>query len=487
MRNLRESRRRAVARALSRGALVMVCLGLVLAAGAVAQEAVPGPAESCCDPCYDPCYGSGGAGAGGYGAGGTGALGGAGTGGTGAYGAAGGAGAAGAGAGAAPFIQGDAGFACGVLRVGEFNATLGHPFFGCSRLNLAENGSPMPVDRAFVVYRHFEDVIETDVFSTPAQDNSASLSVDRVTFGLEKTMLCGLMSLELRVPFNNQLASNLHVEDYEGRYLGTIPVSSEEFALGNVGFALKAKVIERRNFAVSAGFGVKLPTGSDVTLDVDVFNNNFEVQGDTVAADFTVRSMIANETVDLTPFIAYSYVPRGRRFFSQGFMQFDVPLNQTHAVLANEGQLIGPGGTHTWSDAYGAHDGVEMAWQTLMRTNLQFGYYLHRDPCARYVNSVAGLLEFHYTTTLNDADSLGETLISGSTLDSITSSTPGTHDPVTLEVGNLANRVDIVNLVLATAIEAGRTEITPGFTIPLSDGDDKPFDWEFALMINRRF
>jgi len=475
-----------VGRAFGQGALFLVCLSLALGASAYAQDTEPGKLEndcavSCCDPCGP--LGAGGYGTGGYGAGGYGT--GAGAGGTGAFGAAGGAGAAGPGAGAAPFIQGDAGFACGALTVGEFSATLGHPFFGCSRLNLAENGSPMPVDRAFVVYRHFNDVLETDIFSTPDHDNRASLSVDRVTFGLEKTMFCGLMSLELRVPFNNQLVSNIYIEDNEGDYGGTIPVSSEEFALGNVGFALKTLLVERRNLAVSAGFGVKLPTGSDVTIDVDVNNTQFDIQGNPVFASFDIRSMIANETVDITPFIAYSYVPRGRRFFSQGFLQLDVPVNPTHAVLGIDGVISDEGRTRDLSDAFGASDGVELSWQTLMRLNLQFGYYLYQDPCARYVNSVAGLFEVHYTTTLNDANTLQETIIYDSDLDYVIG--PGTYDDVTLEVGNLANRVDIVNLVLASAIEMGKTEITPGFTIPLSTGDNKPFDWEFALMINRRF
>ena len=477
------ARRTAVGRAFWQGTLILVGLGLALGASAYAQEADLGKVESC-----DPCLGAGGYGAGGYGTGGYGTGGygtGAGAAGTGAYGAAGGAGAAGPGAGAAPFIQGDAGFACGVVRYGEFDAVLGHPFFGCSRLNLAENGSPMPVDRAFVVYRHFQDAIATDIFSTEEEDNSASLSVDRVTFGLEKTMFCGLMSLELRVPFNNQLVTNIYIQDDQDDSHGTIPVSSEEFALGNVGFALKARLYQRCDLAISAGFGVKLPTGNDVTIDVDVDNDYFEFGEAEIDADFHVRSIVANETVDITPFIGFSYVPRCRPFFSQGFLQIDIPVNPTHAVVGVDGWLEDEE-RFELSGVYGAHDGVELSWQTLMRLNLQLGYYLYRNPCG-YVNSVAGLCEFHYTTTLNDANTLEETLIYGSDLDYVTGEETPTHESLTIQVGNLANRVDIANVVLATAIGVGKTEITPGFTIPLSTGDNKPFDWEFALMINRRF
>ena len=432
------------------------------------------------DSCYDGCGASG---SGGYGAG-SGASGANAN----AYAAAGGAGIAAGGAGALPFMQGDVGFTCGEVTFGGLGATLGHPNFGCSHLNLAENGSPMPQDRIFFGYRHWENPVETDVFSSPGVDNSATLNVDRYTFGFEKTFLRGLMSLELRVPFNSQLTNNMYIEDVHGDSGGTIPVTSTEFNLGDVAFAFKGILLQRRCWAITGGLGVKLPTAPDVTIEAHVDDDGFDIGNDEVDAYLDIRAMVANETVCLSPFIGYTCRPTNR-FFSQGFLQIEIPLNETQAVMGIEGtftDVTDVTNSFPISGVLGPHDGAELTWQTLMRLNMQFGYWLYQNPCARHVDAIAAIFEVHYTTTLEDAETLGpHTLINGWQIDGVTPG--GSHSDVTVEVGNLANRVDIVNLGFATPVKMGCTEITPGVTVPLSTGDNKPFDWEFALMVNRRF
>jgi hypothetical protein len=87
-------------------------------------------------------------------------------------------------------------------------------------------------------------------------------------------------------------------------------------------------------------------------------------------------------------------------------------------------------------------------------------------------------VELHYTTTLQDAKVFRR---------EFPASAFGEPVPVAASVGNVANRVDVVNLVLGLAAEVGRTTITNGFVMPLSQDDNKAFDFEYNLQVQRRF
>ena len=392
-----------------------------------------------------------------------------------------GVGIAAAGSAALPLIQGDAGFACGVVTFtnnygGRFQAQIGHPWFGCSRLNLAENGTPIPQDRFFAVYRHFEKVGKTDLLSSPGIDNTAELDVDRITFGVERTLWDGLMSFEARLPFAVQLDSDIDIAYATDAVTGAettsnIPVAGTDFEIGNVALAWKMMLAEFGALRLSGGVGASLPTGHDVTIRADI-DDDFGTLIPGQPFEGRIRSMIANETVFLTPFLGYAFHKPQSRFFTQGFLQFDVPMNKTRAVVGISGNVVLDPDTGFLGIA---HE-TDLAWQTLMRLNTQFGYWLYRKPSASLLNGIAALLEVHWTSTLVDADLTEDFLIY---------EFAGQEARIT--IGNIANRVDIVNLTLGSAIEMGRAEITPGFTIPLSTGDQKPFDWEFTLLANYRY
>ncbi|MFO0870253.1 MAG: hypothetical protein U0935_15095 [Pirellulales bacterium] len=405
---------------------------------------------------------------------------------------------------ALPFLMGDVGYACGTLRFSNSFASLAHPAWGCSRLNLAENGSPIPQDRIFVDYRHFHSVVGTDVFSNPqiGVDNSAILDVNRFVFGFEKKFFNDLMSFEVRLPFNYQIASDIEINQTQttdpSRYpnVSGVPITSQAFQLGNVGLSFKGILYEDCVVTVTGGMGVKLPTAPDVTISANVNDTKFRIYDPSfpgatpadqyieVPANLKIRAMVANESVDLVPFLALAYRPT-QRMFAQSMLQINIPVNPTRGTLGVAGSLNGapigsfPPGNPGDPVNGGIADSASLSWQTLLRLNAQLGYWLYTNPSGR-LSAVAAYVEANWSTALNDADRLGPITL----LPAI----PGTlPSPLTLDLGNEANRVDIVNIGAGMEFELGRWAIAPGAVVPVTVGDNKPFDYEVDLRINRRF
>jgi hypothetical protein len=88
------------------------------------------------------------------------------------------------------------------------------------------------------------------------------------------------------------------------------------------------------------------------------------------------------------------------------------------------------------------------------------------------------MFEVHYTTTLNDAKLLGPVEV----LPAV-----GPIPAVELTVGNIVNRVDVLNMVLAVPTRVGQTTVTHGFVAPVRDVPDRGFDFEYSLLVNRQF
>ena len=86
----------------------------------------------------------------------------------------------------------------------SITTTLDLPVAGGSHLLVAENNKALPTDRVYVNYNHFENALLYRVNQTTLAGTSTldqRVSVDRGTFGLEKTFLDGSWSAEIRVPF----------------------------------------------------------------------------------------------------------------------------------------------------------------------------------------------------------------------------------------------------------------------------------------------
>ena len=209
--------------------------------------------------------------------------------------------------------------------------------------------------------------------------------------------------------------------------------------IGNLALILKRKIYENECTVMAAGLGLDFPTGSDAYGHVNV-------------TDWRIQ----NQAVHLLPYIGLLRKPNDC-FFWQGFLQIDVPLNGN--AIDFDDRFDGPG-------SFGILDD-----QTLLFADLELGYWLHRNPCARGLTGLAAVVEFHYATTLQDAD-----IVTGTT--TITN----------FAFGNLANHVDEVNATVGLHGEfANRTLCRVGAVFPLSWGDNRSFDAEVQVQLERRF
>lgn len=288
---------------------------------------------------------------------------------------------------------------------------------GTRRMKITENDKALPMDRVFFIYNHFQDALEADITGLGVR----SLPIDRYTIGLEKTFRDGLWSVELRMPFSStpQVAgSNLIVGTGE---------------VGNLSVTLKRLLYVGENTAVGAGLAIDTPTGDDA-------------MGQGINSSYR----LANEAAHLAPFIGYVHAPNDR-VFCEGFLQVDVATNDNRVT-------------------FGSSDLGELHDQTLFYVDLALGYWLYRNPYAPWLSGVATMVEYHYTTTLEDAHTVS-----------------GTDGFQLLQFGNMFNRLDISNVTVGLHTELGRTTVRVGGVFPLGGGSNRLYDAEVQVSINRFF
>jgi len=371
---------------------------------------------------------------------------------------------------------------CGGLFIeGNLVASIMHPTFACSRLNIAENNSPTVQDRAYFSYRHFHNASEIEVFSNTPGGGVGQQNIDRYTFGLERRLLCDCCSVEFRLPVNSQLNSDLFFAQFENEQT-VLPLSDYVEELGNVSLILKHRILEAENVYISGGLAFNFPTAPDVRIRGLVDDPNFVIRdsdgndtGVRADVDLTVDGLVRNETVNVSPFVGFVWQP-SERWFTQGFGQIDVAINESDGIIDLDARLrILPTPITLVRDL---HESDRLAQQTLLRLNWGVGYWLIDEPDAPYLNQLGIMFEAHYTTTLNDAKLLGPLEVLPQFL---------VIPPVVLTVGNIANRVDVVNMVVGVPTRIGRTTLTHGFVFPVRESPDRGFDFEYSLLVNRQF
>ena len=303
---------------------------------------------------------------------------------------------------------------------GTFNNTSDVPLGGAARrAKIAENNKALPVDRIYFAYHHFHNALQadTDPF-TPGFDRTSSL--ERYTLGLEKTFCCKNWSVELRMPFNDKY-----------RFQDNSGFNVEGGSVGNLAVILKRLVHLSEHSATAIGVGLDLPTGSDVD--------------GTGFSKFTFR----NEAVHFTPFVGTLWHPTDS-FFMNAFVQFDFAANGNE-IRTDDARIV-------------------LNEQNLFQIDASVGRWIYRCPGSSTLTGIAGILELHYTTTIQDADNRGS--FSGE-FESIEQ--PG-------------NRLDLLQLTSAIHVGLGRcTSLRVGGVFPLRDDYDELFDAELAVQLNRRF
>ncbi len=300
---------------------------------------------------------------------------------------------------------------------------------GDRRFKLTENTSPFPTDRVFANYNLFDNAL--------IDANGNELDLNRYIFGLERTFLQGNASLELRVPILNGVNSE------QVQVVGGPPNRNTEF--GNMSLTTKFLLERRNGWASSSGMGVILPTAEEALL---VSPSGLEVE-------------IANEAFHLQPFFAVQRNPNQYSWINF-FTQIDIAAQgNTVTVTDQSGSLLSQ--PEIYND------------QHLLFLDLAMGRWLYKSNSQyNLVNGIAGIVELHYTTTLNDTDVVTAGLQdsdTGEPLDTLT-------DP--------ANRRDVVNATLGVRfLLNNRSSLTVAGVAPLRDDFDHLFDSEFLVQFSR--
>ncbi len=406
-----------------------------------------------------------------------------------------------------------------------------------SNASVAENNSPVPADRLYFRYNYFKNgqsvtglsQNRTQILSAAEepptgifiqQPETKRYNVNMYTFGVEKTFADGLFSAELRAPVVSTLASHntFSVADFAGfttddfgfdrdifgnRFFNVTPTpqntlghSDTEF--GDLTLVLKAVIYQNPQAGVllSGGAALGIPTAPDTRVRViDVGGSNAFTNDLTFLRQKDV--VVSNDTWSLSPFVAALWVPNDR-FFAQGFLSVETPLNGTK-ISYSDRYLLGqpfnnnpPAGTLNTPFQVGAavHE------QTLMHLDLGAGYWAYRRPENRWLTGIAPDVEVHYTTTLNKSRQVqlpGEASTSvANPLNPIASIKGDPAFPFVTEAGPLVGtsqgHMNILDLTLGTTFEFGpRVTLAPAFTVPLTNGSNRTFDWEFQLQLNYYF
>jgi hypothetical protein len=332
--------------------------------------------------------------------------------------------------------------------------------------------------------------------------------------------------VEVRVPFANTLSSDLNLVSgfpvsVAPGIVPAVPTSAGE-TLGDtateiqdMNLILKAIIAQDpcQRWTVASGLGIIIPTGEDLNVRVVDYNDdnvlafirgtdpgelvdpdiNEAIRRVTVgqfAFDQRTRDfLIENETWGLSPFLAAAAQPTDKTFVN-GFFQIDVPLNSSDWSFSEsdvdlEQLAFVQAGTGTLSPVQSTNSASgTIEDQTLMHIDLGAGYWLYQNPCSPTVKGLAALMELHYTTTLEDADIVvvPETPITtglgGSPFNRV-----GPLDRP--QLGNIANRVDYLNLTLGSTIVLGNdATLAVGYVAPLRDDLDRTFDGEVNVQLN---
>lgn len=376
-----------------------------------------------------------------------------------------------------PYMIGDSPYGSpsqhsGLMVEGLDLADVSHPVFGGNRFNAAEAGTFLPQDRFFFTYRHMHNVNTTNVMGFLETND-----VEQFVLGFEKTALDGMVSAEIRVPLLRQLDSDLSFTSTgsANSYFG-----DRDGEFGNMSVNLKALLTSNRRRAVAAGLAVNIPTADDLAVSqvYDTTTNISQTPLIDGTIDLTINSWFENNTTNLTPYLVWACYPTSR-FFHQGFLQVDVPLNSSGARVEANGSIT-PDSDYSPENISVAQVG-EFSHQTLLRMNLGFGYWLSRGRRNNMPSGVAALLEVHYTGSLDSPPGFSApiaTLVDGgATLPDI---------PIDANAGTGDSSFDVVNLSTGLAIDLGTCVVTNGFILPVTD-NDRFYDFEYNLQVNKRF
>ena len=281
------------------------------------------------------------------------------------------------------------------------------------RTKIAEDNSPLPTDRVFFNYDYFDNVPLT----------TQPIGVHRFSPGFEKTFFDQRASIEVRVPFASTAATDILADGVNG---------GGHSVLGNVNVTLKGLVYSGPLLNVAVGVGIAIPTAPDETASL---------------LDGTKLVQIKNDSVVLTPYLAYLYTPNDR-LFMQNWFQYSFGANGNQ-VLANP-DFTGLVNVGTLTD------------QPLVQLDAQVGYWLYRSNTrSDLLRGLAPFLELHYNATTGKSDSIQAGMFS---------------------LGDANSQFNELNLTAGLTLQLGDNfDCSVGAVLPLLGNNDRSLDWQLGI------
>ncbi|HVK10781.1 MAG TPA: hypothetical protein VM597_18580 [Gemmataceae bacterium] len=266
-------------------------------------------------------------------------------------------------------------------------------------------------------------IFNYDFYANPIL--AAGLDVHRFALGMETTFLDRQASFEFRMPIASTL-DNLS---------GAGGLSARDLEYGNLFTAVKGLLLGGDELNISAGLAVSWPTADDAIL---------------LAFDGRDFVRVQNESILVAPFLAAIYSP-GERFFAQGWIQgsFDATGNP---VLTD-------------FDGRGPVEAGRLRDQARILADIQVGYWIYRKSSGDGLRGLAPFFELHYNTTVSDASQV--------------------QAPPTTVIGLTNRRFDEVNASVGmTALFGSNMMVMAGLVVPLREGEDRFFDYQFGVRAN---
>ena len=299
-------------------------------------------------------------------------------------------------------------------QTGQLGSNISLMLAGGGSYNVAENNKALPMDRVYFQYNGFANAIPSSL--------GGPTSLHMYTLGFEKTFFDGLWSIDLRMPFNSGLAFNSNT------------LSSDSGNVGNLSMFLKRLLYKDEGLAIAGGLGVGLPTGSDV-----ITTTQFD------------QLTVQNQAVHLMPFLAFTAAPNEDWFF-QAFTQIDFAASGNN--VASSQQQFG-----------------KYTEQNILHLDTTIGRWFVQNQGYRYLNGIAGVLELHYASSIQNSDNVS--VSSGSLLGQI--NVPD-------------NRFDLLNLTSGLHFQlTPLSNFRVGAAVPLRASPDRVFDSEIQASFNRYF
>jgi hypothetical protein len=389
-----------------------------------------------------------------------------------------------------------------------------------SNANVADNNSPIPADSVYFRYTHFDDAVSVvgAGMQTPIQiapgvfqgfTTTRFFDTDMYTFGLEKTFFDNQASVEFRLPFSRSLDPSLDlaygrltsgdlvqspVPGVPGQFFQTAATPGNSLGnyatqFGDLALIFKWLFFRSEYWRFSMGLGGDIPTAPDERVRVTDFLGPLVNLADTVRfREFHIK----NQTWVLSPFLAGVWTPTDR-LFAQGFLQYDAPLNSSEVTYSEwvmqtptAPQLRADRGLGRLAPPFTVHEHIQE--QQLFHIDIGTGYWLVKNREARFLTGFAPSVELHYVTTLQNADIVYLPGDLTARLDPAQRMFVTDPPPPAPTVGNLRNRVDILDLTMGTTFEfAERTRLATAVAIPLRGDSNRTYDWELHLQLNYYF